>query len=194
MSSGMPRTSMTRMVWSPSAVSVASMASSYGGTPCPRWWDSSVSLLVTSSRRGGSHASTRPVASSQRIDVQAELPAGAQVALHLAVPAGEAPGIGECGPQVVDAGAVAVFDAHDALASADRRLPRMRVPGRALLVMWCSFVRVSPGYLGVQGVQPLLPQGPVLAQPFIDLGERLGAKAVDPALRFLADLDQPCLP
>ena len=35
-SSGMPRTSMTRMVWSPSAVSVASRASSYGGTPCPR--------------------------------------------------------------------------------------------------------------------------------------------------------------
>src|SRR5947208_163286 len=29
--------------------------------------------------------------------------------------------------------------------SADRRLPRMRVPGRALLVIWCSFVRVCPG-------------------------------------------------
>ena len=50
------------------------------------------------------------------------------------------------------------------------------------------------GYLGVQGVQPLLPQGPVPAQPFIDLGERLGAKTVDPPLRLLAGLDQPRLP
>jgi hypothetical protein len=50
------------------------------------------------------------------------------------------------------------------------------------------------GYLGVQGVQPLLPQGPVPAQPVIDLGERLGTKTVDPPLRLLADLDQPCLP
>jgi len=28
----------------------------------------------------------------------------------------------------------------------------------------------------VQGIQPLLPQGPVPAQPFIDLGERLHAR------------------
>src|SRR5262249_54546123 len=52
----------------------------------------------------------------------------------------------------------------------------------------------SPGYLGVQGVQPLFPQGPVAAQPFIDLGERLRAEAVDPPLRLLADLDQSSFP
>src|SRR5260221_1872231 len=49
-------------------------------------------------------------------DVQAELSAGAEVALDLAVPAGQAAGIGECRPQVVDIGVVAVFDAHDARA------------------------------------------------------------------------------
>ena len=75
-----------------------------------------------------------------------------------------------------------------------RRVPTMRLPAGALLVIWCSFVRVSPGHLGVQGIQPLLPQGPVPAQPVIDLGEWLGAKAVDPPLRLLADLDQPRLP
>jgi integrase len=45
----------------------------------------------------------------------------------------------------------------------------------------------------VQGIQPLLPQGPVPAQPFIDLGERLGAKTADPPLRLLAGLDEPRL-
>src|ERR1035438_8182956 len=51
-----------------------------------------------------------------------------------------------------------------------------------------------PGHLGGQGIQPLLPQGPVPAQPFIDLGERLGTETVDPPLRLLADLDKPRLP
>jgi hypothetical protein len=50
-----------------------------------------------------------------------------------------------------------------------------------------------PGYLGVQGVQPLFPKDPVSAQPLVDLGERLRAEAVDPPLRVLANLDQPCL-
>jgi hypothetical protein len=49
---------------------------------------------------------------------------------------------------------------------------------------------LSSGDLGVQGVQPLLPQGPVSTQPFIDLGERLRAEAVDAPLRLLANLDQ----
>src|ERR1700735_3145815 len=49
-----------------------------------------------------------------------------------------------------------------------------------------SFV-FAPGHLGVQGVHPLLPQGPVPPQPFIALGERLGAKTVDPPLRLLAE-------
>src|SRR5258708_20233661 len=56
-------TVMTRMVWPASAVSVASMASLNGGAPRPFRHDSSVSRVVTSSRRGGSHASTRPVPS-----------------------------------------------------------------------------------------------------------------------------------
>ena len=46
----------------------------------------------------------------------------------------------------------------------------------------------------MQGIQPLLPQGPVPAQPFIDVGQRLGAKSVDPPLRLLANLDEPRLP
>jgi len=39
---------MTRMAWSPSALSVASMASSDGGAPRPFRQDSSASLVVTS--------------------------------------------------------------------------------------------------------------------------------------------------
>src|SRR6266481_5364661 len=41
--------------------------------------------------------------------------------------------------------------------SADLRLPRMAIPGRAFLVIWCSFVRVSPG--------PLRCAGPAAAAP-----------------------------
>src|ERR1700722_10463256 len=48
--------------------------------------------------------------------VEAELSAGAEVAFDLAVPAGQAAGIGECRPQVIDIGVVALFDAHDARA------------------------------------------------------------------------------
>src|SRR6266581_1217460 len=118
----MPRTSMTRMVWSPSAVSVASMASSNGCAPRPLRQDSSVSLVVTSSRRGGSHASTRPVV-------------------------------------------------------------RCRSSGAPSLAF-------PPGYLGVQGIEPVFPQGPVPAQPGVDLGEGLRAQGVDAALGLLADLDQ----
>src|ERR1017187_1819877 len=46
----------------------------------------------------------------------AELTAQTEVALYLAHPAGETAGIGECRPQVVDIGVVAVLHAHDALA------------------------------------------------------------------------------
>src|ERR1700729_1427530 len=49
--------------------------------------------------------------------MQAELPAGAEVALSLAVPGGQAVRVGQCLPQVIDTGAVAVFDAHDAFAA-----------------------------------------------------------------------------
>jgi hypothetical protein len=72
----------------------------------------------------------------------------------------------------------------------------MRLPPRALLVIVTSFafVRASAVHLGTQGIQPLPPQGPVPAQPFIDLGEWIEAKTVDPPLRLLADLDQPRFP
>ena len=63
-----PWTSMTRLVWSPSAVSVAWMVSSNGAAPRPFRQDSSDFLVVTSSRRGGSRASTRPVTSTRLID------------------------------------------------------------------------------------------------------------------------------
>src|SRR5579863_540179 len=49
-------------------------------------------------------------------EVQVELPAGAQVARYLAIPARQTAWIGERGPQVADIGVVAVLDAHDALA------------------------------------------------------------------------------
>src|SRR5262245_52365758 len=102
----MPRSSQTKMVWPPSAVSVASMTSSSG-------WPSA---MASSSRRGGSHASTRPVPADPLAKVKAELTAQVQVALDVADPAGETAGIGQCRPQVVDSGVEAVLHAHDALA------------------------------------------------------------------------------
>jgi hypothetical protein len=47
-------------------------------------------------------------------DVGAELSARSEVAVDLAIPPGEAAGIGERFLQVVDRGGVAVFDANDA--------------------------------------------------------------------------------
>jgi hypothetical protein len=49
--------------------------------------------------------------------VQAELAAHPEIALHLAVPAGQAAGIGEGRPQVVNTGVIAVFDPGDAAAA-----------------------------------------------------------------------------
>src|SRR5215469_1465054 len=46
------------------------------------------------------------------------------------------------------------------LPYADRRLPRMRVRGRALLVIWCSFVRVFPGRSRCAGRPAAVPTGP----------------------------------
>src|SRR5205814_10469373 len=54
---------LTRLVWSPWAVSVASTVASNGGAPSPFRYDSSDSLHVTRNRRGGSQASTRPLPS-----------------------------------------------------------------------------------------------------------------------------------
>jgi hypothetical protein len=47
---------------------------------------------------------------------RAELTTQSQVALDLADPAGETPGVRECRPQVVDIRIEAVFHAHDAFA------------------------------------------------------------------------------
>jgi len=49
--------------------------------------------------------------------------------------------------------------------------------------------RFCPRHLGAQGVHPLLPDGPILAQPFIELLEWFEAEAVDPALHLPADRD-----
>ena len=106
----------------------------------------------------------------------AELTAQAQVALYLAEPAREPAGVGECGPQVVDIGVEAILKTDDARAVALRRVPRMRMPPGVLVVIGCSFVHAFRGRLGVQGIQPLFPQGPVSTQPFVDLGERLGRR------------------
>jgi hypothetical protein len=49
---------------------------------------------------------------------------------------------------------------------------------------------LSPGDLGVERVQPLFPQGPIPAEPFIDLSKRFWPKPVDAALSLVANLDQ----
>jgi hypothetical protein len=53
---------------------------------------------------------------------------------------------------------------------------------------------LAPGYLGVERTQSLLPETPIPSQPFIDLGERIGSKTVDPPLGVLMDLDESGLP
>jgi hypothetical protein len=49
------------------------------------------------------------------------------------------------------------------------------------------------GYLGVQGIQLLTPQGAVALEPLIDLVQRLGPQTVDAPLGVLANLDEPGL-
>jgi hypothetical protein len=46
----------------------------------------------------------------------------------------------------------------------------------------------------MEGVESVLPESAVLSQPLVDLDERLRAECVDPALRVLADVDQPGFP
>jgi hypothetical protein len=46
----------------------------------------------------------------------------------------------------------------------------------------------------MQGAQSLFPQCPGSTQPFVDLGQRFGAKAVDPTLRLRSNLDKPSFP
>ena len=42
----------------------------------------------------------------------------------------------------------------------------------------------------MQGVEAVLPEGAVLGQPGVYLGQWLRAQAVDPPLRLRADIDQ----
>jgi hypothetical protein len=91
----------------------------------------------------------------------AEAAAEAQVALNLAEPAGETRGIRERRPQVVDVGVEAVFHAHDAFAVGRAQSAQDAAASRCIarhLVLFRS--RFPRGHLGVQGIQPLLPQGP----------------------------------
>ena len=103
----MPRSSQTRMVWPPPAVSVASMTSSSG-------WPSAI--VQQQPPRGLARVHPPGAFRPAGKKAKAELTAQAQVALDLADPAGQTAGIGECRPQVVDIGVEAVLHAHDALA------------------------------------------------------------------------------
>ena len=42
----------------------------------------------------------------------------------------------------------------------------------------------------MQGIQALLPERPVVAEPFIDLFERFGTQAVNTPLRLLSHLNE----
>ncbi|MBA3781233.1 MAG: hypothetical protein H0X12_05185 [Nocardioides sp.] len=98
---------MTRMVWSPSAVSVASMACSSGLS------GSSASVVRTSQWCGGSQVSTRPVPSHPLVKKCAR---NCPPSFDHTDPAGETSGVRECRPEVVDVGVVAALDAHGAVA------------------------------------------------------------------------------
>ena len=70
------------MVWSPSGVSGATSVTSSSGSSC--------SLPTSSSRRGGSHASTRRLPSHPLAKTRSRnTPPTLEVALHLAVPSGQ---------------------------------------------------------------------------------------------------------
>jgi hypothetical protein len=90
------------------------------------------------------------------LDVQAELPAGAKVAVHPAVPAGQAAGAGERRPQVAGIDVVTVFDAHDAPAFCRPQAAQDAGLRTCVLVISCSFVRVPQGHPDVQNTQSLL--------------------------------------
>ena len=180
----MPRSSMTRMVCSPSALSVASMACSPG---------SSASVVRTSKRlRWLAFVHLASAFPSAGEEACLELAAQAQVAFYLTEPAGQPGGIGQCRPQVVDVSVEAVLHAHRALATADRRLPRMRRHHVPCCSSTAPSFAFAAGYLGVQGIQPLLPQCPVAGQPYRPR-QAARAQTVDSPLRLLAYLHQPGL-
>ena len=103
----MPRSSTTRMVWSPSAASVASMTFTSGWSrPCRQ--QQAPRRLARFHPPGAFRSAGK--------EVKAELAAETEVSVYVAEPAGETVGIGQCRPHVVDIGVEAVLHAHDALA------------------------------------------------------------------------------
>jgi hypothetical protein len=48
----------------------------------------------------------------------------------------------------------------------------------------------SAGYLGVQGVEPLIPQFSITTEPLVELCEGFRAQRVDPPLAFTANIDE----
>src|SRR5215471_12106080 len=145
----MPRSSRTRMVWSPSAVSVASMTSSYG---------TSSSLVSTRRCRGGSHASTRPVPSQPLAKNRARNSPPRRRSPSKS-PSQRPRRRGSVRADHRSSLSVSKRSSMRTmpLPSADRRLPRMRPLPRALLVIWSSFARVLPGRLSVQWLPGWLP-------------------------------------
>src|SRR5215469_7758292 len=131
----MPRSSRTRIVWSPSAVSVASMTSSYGA---------SRSLVSARRCRGGSHTSTRPVPSHPLVKKRARNSPPRRRSPSNS-PSQRARRRGSVSADHRSSMSVSKRSSMRTtpLPSADRRLPRIRLPASALLVIWCSFVRVS---------------------------------------------------
>ncbi len=148
----MPRSSRTRMVWSPSAASVTSMTSSYG---------SSRPLVTSSSRRGGSHASTRPVPSHPLAKKRARNSPPRRRSPSTS-PSQRARRPGSVNADHTSSISVSKRSCMRTtpVPSADRRLPRMRVPARSLLVIWCSLVRVSPGLSRCAGHPAAAPTRP----------------------------------
>jgi len=45
----------------------------------------------------------------------------------------------------------------------------------------------------MQRAEPLFPQGPIVLEPVVDLGQRFWPQAVHPPLRLLAHVDKPGL-
>ena len=174
-STGRPRSSTTSLVRDPSAVSQASI-----------WASSSVPGCVVSSRWCGASQTSiaRRSAPGARED-GVDRPAHAQVAGHLGDPAGKSLRRGARLPQVLDVGVVHVLDAHRS-AGVVERPHRPDDPHLPCLLSSCD--------LGVQGIEPVLPERAVVLQPLVDLDERLRAQAVDPPLRLLTYVDEPGLP
>jgi hypothetical protein len=107
---------MTSRVRLPSVVRVASTVWSNRAGPCPRYHDSSVSLVVTCNRWWLARLDPAGAVDVGSFEAGVEGSARPQVALHPAVPPGEAARVDDGRPEVVDGGVVALLDAHNTRA------------------------------------------------------------------------------